>query len=318
MSQESPTRHGFRAVWREPGLALAEITWRWAWGGASLAIVWFAAREFLHSLTVTPGDELMLQSGIPDAVAQAIVHIFEGSGPKLLQLFLIAAPAAVFLWVIAATLGRVATLRALAGGDARLVGRTLALHLWRAVVGTAAFIAIAASWLLGAVLAGRADPPSPLIFIVVFFPLAIVFSILRSRINWFLLLGNIYAARGRKAGEGFGQATRVFRRRSGDFMGVGTVVGTIRIVLMGAVTLLGLALVPFVGKAPGWLLWTLLALITLAYFAVSDWVYMVKLAAYARIIEEDARPAEKPVVFAAQPPSVPPAPRAAPPSVPVG
>lgn len=308
-------RHGFRTVWRGPSLALAEIAWRWSWGAATLLLAWFAGHEFLRSLTVSNRDEFQLQSGSPQLVADAILHIFQGSGPTLLRLFLVVAPASVLLWVVAATLGRTVTLRSLVPGHARFTGRSLSLHIWRAFIGVLSFLGIVLSFLAGALLMGRTDPPQPLIFIAIFFPLAILFTLVRSRVNWLLLLGNIYVARGMKAGAGFGQATRVFKRRSADFMGAGALAGTIRLVLIGAVTMLDFGLLAFVGQAPGWLLWTLLAGITLAYFAISDWLYMVKLAAYARIIEEDSRPAEAPVAIATAP-SIPPAPVAPIPSVP--
>jgi hypothetical protein len=315
VSNESPIRYGFRTIWREPSLALAEIAWRWSWGAATLLFAWFAGHEFLRSLTVSHRDEWQLQSGSPQLIADAILHIFQGSGPTVLRLFLIVAPASVLLWVIAATLGRTVTLRSLVAGDARFTGRSLSLHLWRAVIGALSFGGTVLSFLAAALLMARTEPPQPLVFLAVFFPLTLLFTFVRSRINWLLLLGNIYAARGMKAGEGFGQATVVFRRRSGEFMGVGGVAGALRIVLIGVVTFLDLALVPFAGEAPSWLLWALFAVITLAYFAVSDWLYMVKLAAYARIIEEDARPAEAPAAVAAAP-RIPPAPVAPIPSVP--
>jgi hypothetical protein len=287
MTTESPIRYAFRTVWRTPDLALAEIAWRWAWGAASLVIGWFAAREFLSSLLVSNRDYFQLRSNNPQWVADAIVHIFAGSGPTMLRLFLIITPAALVLWIIAASLGRAATLRALLGNHRPLVGRTVGLHVSRVVIGLMAFVGMVSSFLLGSVLAARTDPPQPLIFIVVFFPLSIVFTILRSRINWFLLLANVYAAEGSTSAAGFGEATRIFKRRSGDFMGVGTVVGVIRIALMVVVTLLSLALVGAVGQAPGKLLWAAFLILTLAYFAVSDWLYVVKLAAYARIIADD-------------------------------
>lgn len=317
LSNESPIRYGFRAVWPEPSLPLAEIAWRWSWGAATLLLIWFAGHEFLRSLTVTHRDEWQLQSGSPQLVADAIMHIFRGSGPAVLRLFLIVAPASVLLWVVAATLGRTVTLRSLVPGDARFTGRSFCLHVWRAVVGVLTFIGIVLSFFLGAILMARTEPPQPLLFMAVFFPLTLVLTVLRSRINWLLLLGNIYVARGMKAGEGFGRATQVFKRRSGDFIGVGIVAGVLRLILIGVVTMLDLALVPFVGKASSGLLWTAFVLITLAYFAISDWLYMVKLAAYTRIIEEDARPAAAPVAVAA-PPQIPPAPVAPIPSVPAG
>ncbi|MDP9267038.1 MAG: hypothetical protein M3P27_01775 [Acidobacteriota bacterium] len=318
MPTESPIRYGFRTVWREPTLALAEIAWRWVWGASALLIAWFAARGYLQSLTISNFDQFRLDSGKPQWMAEAIVHIFSGSGPTLLRLCLVITPAAFVLWICAATFGRAATLRALlSNGNGNgssnsgkvLIGRTFALHLWRVVIGALAFVGIAASFLLGTELMARTDPPQPLFFMAVFFPLAIVFTVLRSRINWLLLLANIYAAAGKRAGAGFGEATRIFKRRSGEFVGVGTVVGLFRLMLTGAVTLLTFALLPGVGKLPGKLLWAIFLLMTLAYFAVSDWLYAVKLAAYTRIVRSDieaaTQPANTPARAATPPPVAP-------------
>ncbi|MBI2678451.1 MAG: hypothetical protein HYX28_06690 [Candidatus Koribacter versatilis] len=287
MPTESPVRYGFRTVWRGPSLALAEIAWRWVWGGSVLLIAWFAAAGYLHSLTVSKYDQFRLSSGNPQWMADAIVHIFSGSGPTVLRLGIIVAPAAIVLWISAATFGRAASLRALVGNGKGLLGRTFALHLWRVVVGVLAFAGIVASFALGVVLMAKSEPPQPLIFMAVFFPLAVLFTAIRSRINWFLLLANVYAAEGRPAGRGFGEAVRGFKRRSGEFMSVGTIVGVIRIVLMGVVTGISFALLPGIGVVPGKVLWAVFVLVTLVYFAVSDWLYAVKLAAYARIVHAD-------------------------------
>ena len=295
MPTESPLRYGFRTVWREPMLALAEIAWRWVWGASALLIAWFAARGYLRSLDVSKYDQFRLNSGNPQWMAEAITHIFSGSGPTLLRLTLIITPAALVLWLFAASFGRAATLRTLVGNGSAgvhtngksFVARTFLLHLWRVVIGTLALVGMAASFLLGAVLMGGSDPPQPLVFMAVFFPLATLFTVVRSRINWFLLLANIYAAAGTGMGAGFGEATRVFKRRSGEFMSVGTVIGVIRLVLMGGVTLLSFALLPAIGNVPGKLLWSVFLLMTLLYFAVSDWLYAVKLAAYTRIVQSD-------------------------------
>ena len=285
-------------MWREPSLALAEIAWRWVWGAIVLLITRFAAAGYLHSLTVSKYDQFRLNSGNPQWAAEAIAHIFSGSGPTLLRLSLIITPSALLLWLAAATLGRAAVLRALLGDGKALLRRTLVLHIWRVVVGVAAFVGMAAAFLLGAVAAARTEPPQPLFFVAIFFPLALMFTVIRSRINWFLLLANIYAAAGKSAGSGFGEATRVFKRRSGEFLGVGTVVGVIRILLMIVITVVSFALLPGIGKIPGAVLWAAFILMTLAYFAVSDWLYVVKLAAYARIIEDDLNSGAPPTIAA--------------------
>lgn len=290
MALESPVRYGFRTVSRAPDLAVAEIAWRWAWGAASLAIGWFAAHEFLRSLLVTGWDRFRLESGNPQLIAAAIVAIFGDSGPTILRLFLIITPAVLGLWIAAATLGRTATLRALIA-DRPVVARTFALHVWRVVIGVAFFVATVAVFVMASLVSVKGDQPDPILFVVIFFPLAIVLNIVRSRIGWLLLLANLYVGYGKGASEGFGLATRLAKRRSGDFMSVGTVVGTIRIALMVIVTALSLFLAVGIGHAPGWLLWLAFLLVTLLYFALSDYLYMVKLAAYARIVGDDLQPA---------------------------
>jgi len=300
VNNESPVRYGFRTVWREPFLALAEVVWRWSWGTATLLIAGFAGRNFLQSLHVSGGDEMKLRTGNPQLAAEVILRIFNGSGPTMLRLALIIAPSALVLWALAATLGRAATLRALVGNHRPLLGRTFFLHAWRVAIGVLTFIGIVASYVLAAILAYDRPTPQPLLMIVIFFPIAVVFTILRSRINWLLLLANIYVALGRKSSEAFGLATRVFKRRSSDFMGVGTIVGLIRLFLIVVVTVLSFVLLAGVGTAPPKLLWLGFILLTLVYFALSDWLYVVKLAAYARIIEQDTTiPAAVPAVAVA-------------------
>jgi len=40
----APVRDGFRAIWRQPSIFLAELAWRWSWGGAALLLVGLASR----------------------------------------------------------------------------------------------------------------------------------------------------------------------------------------------------------------------------------------------------------------------------------
>lgn len=294
MTNVSPIRSGFRAVWRQPALALAEIAWRWAWGAASLALAWFAALSFLESLHVSGRDELQLRSNVPQLVADALLHIFQGSGPTLLRLFFVIAPAVTVLWMMAASAGRAATLRALlpaAATDGHTLRRTFTLHFLRVLVGVIAFAGTVISFLLGSFAAAGSDQPEPALFILIFFPLALVFTILRSRINWFLFLANIYVMRaGSRVGAAMTAASSAFRARSGEFIGVGTVFGAIRAVLIGSTTFFSLVLLGALGSAPGWLIIGALAAIALGYFAISDWLYAAKLAAYVSIIEDASQP----------------------------
>src|SRR5512135_3344493 len=113
MTGSESVRRGFRQVRRRPAVMVAEILWRWSFGAAAGALVAVAVLRFLASLTVTDGDLWALRSAIPQLMADAILHIFEGSGVRLLRLTLVVAPAVSLLWVLAASAGRAATLRAL-------------------------------------------------------------------------------------------------------------------------------------------------------------------------------------------------------------
>ena len=113
MTRSGLVRAGFAAAFRRPAVIAAEIVWRWSFGAAAGALVSVAVLRFLNSLTVTDGDLLALRSRIPLLMADAILHIFQGSGPRLLRMTFIVAPAVSALWILAASAGRAATLRAL-------------------------------------------------------------------------------------------------------------------------------------------------------------------------------------------------------------
>lgn len=113
MSHLSPTLEGFRVAFRRPSLTLAEISWRWTVGAAAIALFLFSLLEFLDTLPVTKGDILLLRTRQPMLIAQALGHIFRGSFPRLVLALLLAAVALTFLWIVAATVGRMTTVRSL-------------------------------------------------------------------------------------------------------------------------------------------------------------------------------------------------------------
>src|SRR5438309_5994003 len=109
----SPVHEGFRAVLRAPGVVVAEIAWRWCFGTATLALLAVAAVQFLKSVRVSDADVLALRTGIPWLMANALAHILQGSGARLLRAAAILLPGIVLLWTIAAAVGRAATLKGL-------------------------------------------------------------------------------------------------------------------------------------------------------------------------------------------------------------
>src|SRR6201997_3078842 len=113
MALRSPTLEGFRAAFRRPSLTLAEIVWRWAVGVTVAALFVFGLFEYLNTLPVTNGELLFLRTRHPYLVAEAIAHILRGSLNRVVMAGLLAGVMLATLWMVAASVGRIATVRAL-------------------------------------------------------------------------------------------------------------------------------------------------------------------------------------------------------------
>src|ERR1700704_53891 len=113
MSRPSPTLEGFRFAFRHPLLPLAEIAWRWSVGATICALLGFSFFEYLNTLPVNSGELLFLRSRQPILISRAIAHILRGSLARVSMAALLGAAALTVLWIVAASLGRAATVRAL-------------------------------------------------------------------------------------------------------------------------------------------------------------------------------------------------------------
>jgi hypothetical protein len=319
----SPTAEGFRAAFRRPSLTLAEISWRWAVGVTATVLFFFGLLEYLNTLPVTNGELLFLRSRQPYLVSQAIAHILRGSLSRAVMSGMLAVPLLTLLWIVAAAVGRMATVRALLDYFRRDVGGYVAsnvstsgavsrgtpfpalvrLNFLRAAVALAALC----GFLGAAILAGFASPdahPRPGLTFLLFLPLAGLVYLAWSCLNWLLSLAGIFAVRnGEDTVEAISAAARFFRERTGPVAAVSTWIGLAHLVtFVGAATVVSmpLGLAPLV---PWRLVVAAMVVITAAYFALADWLYMVRLAGYVCI-------AEMPEALMA---SVPPSPRPVPP-----
>ena len=302
MKSSSPTLEGFRVILRRPSFGLAEIAWRWSFGLAALALVAGSFLAYLATLRVSNLELVALRDHPRWLIADAIGHILQGS-PRLVMAAAIVLPAIFVLWVAAATVGRAATLKALLRRERRVtLSPQLGLNFLRAIVTLAALI----GYLGAAILAGRAaagpDDVRPGVFLLVFVVLGTSVTMVRSRVNWFLCLGAIPAARGgRDTFTAIGEGVGLFRRHAGKFASAGAVFGTIHGVLFAFCTVVCLLALSLAGRVPPVATLFLLVVITSAYFAAVDFLYIARLATYVAIHESDRTP---PAV-APEPPAMP-------------
>jgi len=315
MASESPISEGFRRAFREPAIALAEIAWRWTFGLAALALAIGSLLAFLDTVSVSNADILALRAHSLWLIAEAIGRILhDGSG--LVRAASVVLPAIFVLRVAAATIGRVATLKALLGREGRVaLPPQLGLNFVRASVTLASVVGyVGAAIIAGRTASGDADVRLG-VFLLVFVVLGAAITIVRSRVNWFLSLGAISAARdGCDTFSAIGEAVALFSRHAGKFAGAGAVFGTIHGVLFAFCTVGCLLALSLAGKVPPAATVFLLTVITLAYFAMVDFLYVARLAAYVALDESDRTP--PPVAVVPEPPPMPTLPPVAEPGLP--
>lgn len=300
----TPVRDGFRRVFHDPALLLAEIAWRWTFWLAALVLVVASLFAYLDTLEVSALAGWALHSRAPWLVVDALGEILQGSGPQLAAMIAILIPAVCLLWIGAASAGRAATVNALLVGDGATGLRSqFGLNSWRAGVMLASLIGYLGAAILAACAAGEGDDASPGIFFAVFSLLAAAITIVRSRVNWFLFLAAISAARGRTTFAALADSVALFRRRAGWFGWTGLVFGLLHgFVFFAAVIACTIVLSVF-GSGTQLLSACVLLVIAMLYFATVDFLYVCRLTAYVAIDEADRMPPEL---------TVPPEPRPAP------
>ena len=302
MPRVSPTLEGFRASLRRPSLTLAEIASRWTVGAVGWALSFFWLVEFLDTLPVTKGDATLLRTRQPFLVGRAIEHILRGSLNRAVLAALFALIALSLLWIVASSIGRAATVRALleyfrrdiANGVSTATSDSMEPWHWRSLVGLnflrlaltlAAILAIVGASILASFVSSKANPRPSLVFIL-FLALAGLICIAWPALNWFLSLAGIFAVRdGEDTLDALSAAVIFFRERSGPLLAVGTWTGLAHLVAFSVATTAVSVPLAFLQIAPWRLVIVGIFLITLAYFAVVDWLYMARLAGYVCIAE---------------------------------
>ncbi len=313
----SPTAEGFRAAFRRPSLTLAEIAWRWTTGATAAALFFFGLFEYLDTLPITSGELLFLRTRQPYLVAEAIAHIFRGTLSRAAAASILAALLMIVLWIVAGSVGRMATVRGLldyfskdvvsAARTEAVADRDLAsndstnkvspatessplpalirINFLRAAVTLAAVF----GFIGAAILAGFASPdadPEPWLAFFLFVPLAGFICLAWSSLNWLLSLAGMFAVRDRTDTVGAISTAATFcRERIGAVFAVGAWTGLAHLVaFVGATTVISIPL-GLTGALPWRLTFLIVVLMTLAYFALADWLYMARLAGYVCIAE---------------------------------
>jgi hypothetical protein len=307
MRRRFPTRDGFEAVVRAPSLWLAEMAWRWSFGISACLLIFFSLLEFLRSLVVSRADWLFLRSNNPLLVSGALGNIFSGSGPRLLRIAAILLPALAILWVLAATLGRAATLKFLLPGSLVRFRSLAGLNFLRAAVSLAAIIgffgvAVLAGYAGVGSTEGAAKAGAHLYYITaIFLGLGIVVASAWSVLNWMLALAAIFAVRDRQDTlSATAEAVCTFRRHPGKFFATSTWFGLLHLVAIVGASYVAAMAIPLAALSK-WAALLVLLVVAGQYFAAVDFLYIARLAAYVVIAEPPAEEVSEPLAEPAHP-----------------
>ena len=290
MARSHPLREGFGTISRRPALALAEIAWRWSFGAAAWVLVGLSLHQILLGVDVSDAEMAMARHSSPFLIADAIAHILYEVLPRAARVSLVLIPALALLWVVAASLGRSATLNALLAERGQLrddhlgFGALLGIHAVRAAVTLAAAVGLFGAIILSSAIAnpqGDEAVVAALLGLVI----AVLVGFFWSVINWFLSLAPIFIVRdGRGTFASIGDSLALYRNHRSGYVGAGIVFGLLRsLALLVAVII---SLVPLGATDSVRLVLSVALLVSLCYFAVVDSLYIARMAAFVALADE--------------------------------
>ena len=314
MKRRSPTLEGFRAIFRRPSFGLAEIAWRWSFGAAAGLLVAFSFFEYLDTLPVSKGDLLLLRTTQPVLISRALLHIFRGSGSRVVETVVVLLLALGIAWVIVTSLARAATMKALLAyfRDSEISTRDHAegnwhlrslfgLNLFRLGTAVAATVGFVAAILLGGAATQPSDP-APGSALLLTLTVALLVSLAWSTLNWFLSLAAIFVvADGQDTFGAIAATVDLCQTRAGSVFAAGTWFGLAHLTAFAFASSIAAFPLGFAAVLPAGVILGGMLLVTLIYFAITDFLYIGRLAAYMAIIELP----EAPVSTETAPPPLP-------------
>jgi hypothetical protein len=302
MKSRSPTLEGFKLVFRRPSFGLAEIAWRWSFGTAAILLLLFSFFEYLDTLPVAKGDLLLLRTGQPVLISRAVLHIFRGSAFRVVETAVVLALTLGVAWIVIASLGRAATLKAMLihFRQSELLDQKenqpwrlrslFALNFFRLGTALAAMVGCVAAVLLGGAASRPADP-APGSVLLIILTVTLLVWLAWSTLNWFLSLAAIFVvANGQDTFNAIAAAVDLCQTRPGSLLAAGAWFGLAHLTAFVVATSLvgfplGFAAILPLGVVLGGVL-----LVTLLYFAIADFLYTGRLAAYVAIVELPGSP----------------------------
>ena len=295
----NPITQGLRAVTRDPAIFLVEILWRWSFAALACLLVAGVGVMLLGPLHVGHAWDTAWRSRDPQRMGQLVLAVLLLLGMKVIVLAAIAVPLTIaLLWGIFSALGRFVTVKRLRTGLTSLRFRSIfALQLLRAFVGWLCLVLLFAAMFGEALIASRGPQPDLLLYYLMVLPSVVLIGSFWLTVNWYLSLAAIFGREGQSFRGALRQARQTIRQQRSDFAGTGFVFLLFRVVILLIATAICGLTSGMVGSSPQ-SYFTLLIIVSLAYFAIADFLYMARMAAYLALAAAHVDPAAGPTLVA--------------------
>lgn len=295
----NPITQGLRAVTRDPAIFLVEILWRWSFAVLACMLVAGVGMMLLGPLHVGHAWDTAWSSRDPQRMGQLVLAVLLLLGMKVIVLTAIAVPLTIaLLWGIFSALGRFVTVKRLRTGLTSLRFRSIfALQFLRAFIGWLCLVLLFAAMFGEALIASRGPQPDLLLYYLMVLPSVVLIGSFWLTVNWYLSLAAIFGREGQSFRGALRQARQTIRQQRSDFAGTGFVFLLFRVVVLLVATAICGLTSGMVGSSPQ-SYFTLLIIVSLAYFAIADFLYMARMAAYLALAAAHVDPAAGPTLVA--------------------
>lgn len=280
--------HVLSRCWKNPRWTALEVLWRWVYGIPVLLVLWYEGTKILKAV---PLDMKALRSmsildamGSSKTLAEAMAVVL----PPVAHLLMWLGPVLVVVWVVVASVGRVAVLRRV---DTRLHARLGTLMVLQAVrvvalLGSFAIWFLCMQWAAGVNITGplaAGGEPN----LVGYCTLAIVGTLgifsFWAIASWGLSVAPLLAMlQNTGVGRSFVAAFRLGALKS-KLMEINLVMGIVKIALIVLAMVLTACPLPFEAVAtPQFMFWWWVG-VTVIYFVASDFFHVARLVAYLEL-----------------------------------
>jgi hypothetical protein len=276
-------RQGFSEVLQDPSLLLIEIGWRWTFGAISILVVSASAFLLLKSIAFDPHQLESLTALSAWQLAQTLASSVATGTAVLFRLVAVSSFVLAVCWTVLSAVGRYATLARPALAPGASLRTCFAISSARALVTLAAILAwITTGFLvgmIGAASSARRDLPVSAVSLAILLPVLVLIVGLWSLSNWYLSFAPLFPES--RWTQLIAEGWKFVRSGRDQVLEVSMATGILRAGLFVVALLLSVAAGAVITNPR--VLLANLVVISLLYFLIADFIYVARLAAYAKL-----------------------------------